>query len=212
MRLIASGRDCDVFDLGDGTVLRRQRGGRPLEGEAVIMRYVREHGYPCPVVHRTAGADLVMDKVEGPTMLADLFADLTTERAETAAEMLADLHRRLHAIPPPGGDGPSVIHLDLHPDNVILSPDGPVVIDWPNATVGEPSVDVATTWLIVEPYRSLAPEVDAFLDAFLDAVGREAARAGLPVAGPRRLADPNVTADERPAIRRLLELEGVAER
>lgn len=209
MHLLASGRDCDVYDLGDGTVLRRRRDGRVLEREPEVMRHVRQHGYPCPAVVRVEGADLVIERVEGPTMLTDLFADLTVARAVAGAELLADLHRRLHAIPPPSGNAASVIHLDLHPDNVILSPSGPVVIDWTNATGGDPALDLATTWLIIEPYRSLAPAVEAFLDAFLDAVGRDVARAGLAIAGPRRLADPHVNPDERAAMTRLLEAEGV---
>ena len=58
--------------------------------------------------------------------------------------MLADLHDRLHEIAgpdwlpgmPDGGD--RLLHLDLHPLNVIMSPNGPVVIDWPNAAARRP--------------------------------------------------------------------------
>src|SRR5207249_1316855 len=48
------------------------------------------------------------------------------------------LHEQLHRIAAPeglgsAGHGERLIHLDLHPENVILSPEGPVVIDWTNA-------------------------------------------------------------------------------
>ena len=50
--------------------------------------------------------------------------------------MLADLHDRLHVIPAPdwlpvdldGGD--RLVHLDLHPMNVMITQSGPIVIDW----------------------------------------------------------------------------------
>nr|WP_240496840.1 phosphotransferase [Streptomyces torulosus] len=34
-----------------------------------------------------------------------------------------------------------VLHLDLHPENVLLTPDGPRVIDWANAEEGPPGLD-----------------------------------------------------------------------
>ncbi len=68
--LLASGRAADVYDLGDGTVLRRYRHSRhDTEHEARVMRHVAEHGFPVPEVQRAEGRDLVMDRVDGPTML-----------------------------------------------------------------------------------------------------------------------------------------------
>jgi aminoglycoside phosphotransferase (APT) family kinase protein len=68
-----------------------------------------------------------------------------------AAGLLADLHTRLHAVPPRrarhGAD--RILHLDLHPGNVILSPDGPVLIDWCNTAEGSPDLDIALTALIL---------------------------------------------------------------
>jgi aminoglycoside phosphotransferase (APT) family kinase protein len=209
VELIASGRDCDVFDVGDGTVVRRQRDGRSLEAEARVMRHVRGLGYPCPAVHRAEGAELVMDRVDGPTLLTDLLGNLTVERAAVAGTMLGELHHRLHRLPPLD-TGQSQLHLDLHPDNVMLTEAGPVVIDWANATGGDPGYDLAMTWLIIVPFAASGiREVTALLDSFLETVGLEEARAGLQVAGPHRLADPNVTADERDAIRALLRNEGI---
>ena len=41
-----------------------------------------------------------------------------------------------------------VCHGDFHPDNIILSQRGPVIIDWPTAGSGEPAADVARTLLL----------------------------------------------------------------
>ena len=53
--------------------------------------------------------------------------------------------KRLDSLP--GGD--ALCHGDFHPANVMRSPSGPVVIDWPNAARGAPEADVARTLLIL---------------------------------------------------------------
>jgi aminoglycoside phosphotransferase (APT) family kinase protein len=152
-RFLATGRDADVFALGDDLVLRRYRDdGADAAAEAVIMRHVAAHGYPVPTVHRAGGTDLVMERLDGPTMMAAVNAgDVDPGRA---ARMLADLHDRLHRIPAltaRAGDSSHVrvIHLDLHPENVMLVARGPVVIDWRNAKDGDPEIDVALSALIL---------------------------------------------------------------
>ena len=67
--LIASGRAADVFDQGDGTVLRRYRGEYDTELEARVMTWVRANGVPVPEVHDADGRDLVLVWISGPTML-----------------------------------------------------------------------------------------------------------------------------------------------
>lgn len=66
------------------------------------------------------------------------------------AEPLPDAHKRaaLDALAAlPGGE--AVLHGDFHPDNVLLSPDGPVIIDWHDASRGNPLADVARTLLLL---------------------------------------------------------------
>ena len=45
-------------------------------------------------------------------------------------------------------DGDRVCHGDFHPDNVVLTARGAVVLDWPNATRGVPAGDVARTMML----------------------------------------------------------------
>lgn len=204
MELIAHGRDCDVFDLGDGSVLRRCRTGRSLDEEAAVMRHVAAHGFPCPALRRVDGPDMVLDRVEGKTMAEELIGDPTSERLGAAGRLLAELHSRLHAIAPLAASDGTVLHLDLHPQNVMMAEEGPVVIDWTNAVDGPPELDLAMTWVILEPLVAVLPPVADLLDAFLDAAGRQHAERGLEAAARRRLADPNVTGEERDAVRELL--------
>jgi aminoglycoside phosphotransferase (APT) family kinase protein len=156
--LIASGRDADIFAYGEGNrlVLRRARTGRSMEYEARVMEYARGQGYPVPAVDHLSdnGTDLVMERIEGPSMV-----DLMGRKPwtiKTQGSVLGELHRRLHQIPAPdwlapgpGAPGADFLHLDLHPLNVLIGPAGPVVIDWPNARRGEASFDVALSWVLM---------------------------------------------------------------
>ncbi len=45
-------------------------------------------------------------------------------------------------------EGDSLCHGDFHPDNVLISPQGLVIIDWIDASVGDPAADVARTLLL----------------------------------------------------------------
>jgi aminoglycoside phosphotransferase (APT) family kinase protein len=154
--LLASGRDADIFEYGPGLVLRRSRPSRSMHLEANTMEHVRSHGYPVPAVESVSddGADLVMERLDGPSMLGAL--ERRPWSLGRCASVLADLHHRLHEIPVPPwipdapfGEGDSLLHLDLHPLNVMMTSRGPYVIDWPNAVRGDPSADVALTWVLM---------------------------------------------------------------
>jgi streptomycin 6-kinase len=198
VRVIAEGRASEILDLGDDRVLRRfKAGGRPAR-EAEIMEHARGHGFPVPRVLEVRDDSLVLERVAGETMLADLRRRPWSVSGHARA--LARLHHRLHGIP---FEGERLLHLDLHPDNVLLPTRGPVVIDWANARAGEPSFDVALTWVICATSGGAPGRMFAWL--FLRHVDRSATRRALTTAAEFRLADPNVTDDERARVRRLLE-------
>jgi|1186.fasta_scaffold55004_2 aminoglycoside phosphotransferase (APT) family kinase protein len=144
---IAFGRDADIYALDDRWVLRRYRNGHPVRDEADFMRHVAKYDYPVPAVREVAGADMVIERLNGPT-LGDAAIAGQLSGAEVG-EIHAHLHRRLQAIPPPSGrPGFSVVHGDLHPLNVVSTSDGPVVIDWRNVEEGPAEFDVAMTAII----------------------------------------------------------------
>ena len=177
---------------------------------------------------------MVLERIEGPTMLEAIEAKVWT--VDRHARTLADLHTRLHALvapvdlrPHPVLPGPAIVHQDLHPGNVLLSPEGPVVIDWTNARAGDPDVDVAITWLLMSAFdhdvppptgslprrvvtrveRAAEPRLRTRLvRTFLRASGRrEAARALLSAVATHRLLDPNVRPGEADALRALVARE-----
>jgi aminoglycoside phosphotransferase (APT) family kinase protein len=169
----AAGREADVFALDDRRVLRRYRTDMDATGEAEVMAYVGGLGYPVPKVFEANGPDLVMERLDGPTMAQAMLAG--TFAIGDGATMLARLLRRLHELPPwdDAPAGTSVVHLDLHPENVILTADGPMVIDWRNAGVAPADLDTAFTALILAQVaigslpHPLVTEAGNLLDAFL---------------------------------------------
>lgn len=64
------------------------------------------------------------------------------ESARNASEENKQIARRLLAELP---DGEALCHGDFHPDNIFLTRQGPVIIDWSAATRGHPLGDVART-------------------------------------------------------------------
>jgi aminoglycoside phosphotransferase (APT) family kinase protein len=217
-RLIAQGRAADVFEYGDGLVFRRYRTPFDTTYEADVMRYVAAHGYPVPAVHEASGTDMVMERVNGIAMLDD-FAKHPW-RLFRHARTLADLHKQLHAIPPPPwlkprlGGGPSIVHLDLHPLNVIVTAAGPVVIDWSNAGTGPPEAEIADLWLLMSNAEIPGSGVivkfmkwgrGLFLRAFMRHVDKTAVRKHLRLAAEARMKDRNMSEGELAGMRAFVE-------
>ncbi|MCK2216204.1 phosphotransferase [Actinomadura sp. ATCC 31491] len=213
--MIASGCDCEIFEAGPGRVVRRARDGRSLEREAAVMRHARRHGFPAPEVFDADGPDVLMERVDGPSLMEE--ATRAPGRADEHGRLLASLLRRLAAVrapgwlqAAPGGPGNRLLHLDLHPANVLLTPDGPRVIDWANAARGAPGVDVACTWLVLAA-APVEPALDAWRDGllagFLAGVDTSAARRHLPAIAERRRADQHISAEEKAEISAFLARE-----
>jgi aminoglycoside phosphotransferase (APT) family kinase protein len=124
--------------------------------EARTMAYLHDLGYPVPAVEALSddGSDLVMERIEGRSMVEAIAAAPWTVRRH--AKILAELHVRLHEILAPDflprapvGSGDRVVHMDLHPLNVMIGQKGPVVIDWTGASAGDPLVDVGVAWALM---------------------------------------------------------------
>ncbi len=217
-RLIGSGRAADVYDVGAGRVLRRYRVPFDAGPEARVMTYLRRAGFPVPEVFDADGTDLVLARLTGPDMLADLAR--RPWRAVRHARTLAGLHDQLHAIEAPDwvarlpeADGDRVLHMDLHPGNVMLTGDGPVVIDWSNAFAGPAGADTAMAALIMRtsevddlpaPVRLAAGAVRrTFVRRFETAVAAGPATYLAAIAA-RRLRDPNVRPAEAARLRQII--------
>ena len=190
------------------------------------MDYARAHGYPVPAVDEISddGTDLVMERLIGPSMVAAISRRPWTIRRQ--ATVLADLHRRLHDIPAPDwlppaafGKGDRLLHLDLHPLNVVVTAKGPVVIDWPNAARGEGAIDVALTWVLMTsgeiPFGRVKAAVlgrgrALLVDSFLRDFDLAAVRRQLTTVVEWKVKDPNMSDVERQAMWHLARSHGTA--
>jgi tRNA A-37 threonylcarbamoyl transferase component Bud32 len=212
--LIGRGRAADVYDIGAGRVLRRYREGGGRHGlvvtEATAMRHLAAHGFPVPAAHDADGFDLVMDRLDGVSMLTSL--ERGPWKLGRHADTWAALHRRLAAVPVGAladaglpvrfGAPECVLHLDFHPDNIMLTSDGPVVIDWSNVSLGPAAAST------VDGGRAIGALVrlvrGRLVDRFVDGCGRAAAIAMVPTVAEYRLADRNVRPEEADRIRALV--------
>jgi aminoglycoside phosphotransferase (APT) family kinase protein len=149
-------------------------------------------GRPALVMERIDGPDLLSHLARRPWKVFDV--------ARSLGEIHADLHRvgapselpslkemlRLRIESAPGlsedsrafalaeldalPDSDALCHGDFHPGNILEGKGGPVVIDWINATRGDPDADVARTMLLLGVGRP-PPGSSRMLTA-LAAVGR----------------------------------------
>ena len=129
------GRAAVVFEHVDGPSMWQRMLEHPKDVSALtlelasIQRAIHEAGVPDELPSLVDRMRLKLSEAD------ELDGD---ERAEAAA-----LLERQPV-------GAALLHGDLHPGNVLLGPDGPVVIDWFDAAVGHPVADVARTMLLLQ--------------------------------------------------------------
>ncbi len=113
----------------------------------------------------------------------------------------------------PFGDGEALLHLDLHPENVLLSARGPVLIDWEGAGRGPGEADLALCWVVValsevpgSAWQRAVGRVGQrlFADTVLRRAGVKVDAACLADAARFRLLDPNLRPAEATRVRRVL--------
>lgn len=77
--------------------------------------------------------------------LRSVLAQRIRAASPLSAQLQAAALRALEKLP----DGDALCHGDFHLGNVLLSPRGPLVIDWENVTQGDPLADIARTMLLM---------------------------------------------------------------
>ena len=96
------------------------------------------------------------------TSLMERLSDDVRERWLSSAPALAQCCQRLDAM----GPGPTLVHGDLHPWNVVSGPGGTHVFDWTDAAVSHPYVDLATYVGRSEDPAGRRLLVEAYIDAW----------------------------------------------
>ena len=192
--------------------------------EARVMEYVRGHGFAVPAVEEVSedGLDMVIERIEGPDMVAMM--GNRPWAIPHLGRVLADLHRGLHELTAPAwlpdapvGRGVGLLHLDLHPLNVMMGPRGPVVIDWARACRGDPDVDVALAWILmatgeVSAGRVMAIVLDrarsALVKSFLSSFDIDVVSQKLAAVVAWKVSDPHISPPEQARMRQLVKVSG----
>ena len=159
----------------------------PAVGEIIEI-----DGHLGQVYERIEGSPMAEDLLGMPEVDLDRVVRLAHVFAQVHAEihacgnipelpsqrlLLATVIRRIAVLPPdlkaatlkaldemPEGD--RLCHGDFHPYNVLMSPRGPIVIDWNNAHIGNPLEDVARSTLILSGVPVSQPSYQSLIEQF----------------------------------------------
>lgn len=187
LKKIAEGREAEIFEYGEGRVLRLYRSDRPLEhaqAQAAILQAAAGVGVRVPAVHGVETVDgrngMILERLDGD----DLFTIVARNpwRILSLSGLTARLQANMHGQAAPGTlppvrerhrqaisgsaapqeftdaalktldrlpDGDRLLHGDFHPGNIMLTGQGPVIIDWTGAGSGSPEADFARTIMIL---------------------------------------------------------------
>ena len=128
------GRPASVWERVDGPSLWQQVVDRP-ERSAQIGRTLAE-------------GQLALSELVPPVTLPDQHDRFASKIRWSAANVDPSLGAALELLPARAGP-PHLCHGDLHPSNVIMSVNGPVLVDWFDASRGDQVADVARTSLLL---------------------------------------------------------------
>ena len=127
------GRAGIVFERVEGPIMSKAVASKPwrLSHYASMMAELHARMHSCQIPGLPSQREYLK------TIIRDRIS-LPVHMKKTLLELLEQL-----------SDGNALCHLDFHPDNIIVSSQGPVIIDWVTAGSGNPLADVARTSLIL---------------------------------------------------------------
>lgn len=138
-----------------------------VTGVSLLQRVQRRPWSLFAAVRELAACHVAIHRLRAPASLpthreaiADRLAaasTLTDQERRQAREWLAELP-----------DGDALCHGDFHPENVLLTARGPVVLDWSRASRGLPASDAACTSLLLQ-HASLPDAAPRYLHGLLAA-------------------------------------------
>jgi aminoglycoside phosphotransferase (APT) family kinase protein len=136
--------------IGDVVEVNGRRGlvYERLDGASMLRAILAQPWMIVRFGRLTAELHAAMHAVQAPPDLPDQRGSFgrAIEHAQTLPH---DLKRKALAVLDTCPEGDRLCHGDFHPDNVLMTPRGPVIIDWMTATRGDPLGDVARTVLLM---------------------------------------------------------------
>lgn len=145
-----------VYERIDGLTLTRQLSKKPWQLNKLARLMASQH------------FELGCRPGEGLPLQKQLLEYNITHAPQLTEEQKSAVIRYLRQLP----DGGQACHGDFHPDNVMLSSKGPVIIDWTTGSCGQPIADVARTILILE-YAELPASMPRLIRTLLTVLRRK---------------------------------------
>jgi len=147
------GRTGIIFERVTGVSMLEEMGAKPNEApryaEILAEMHTAIHSREIPDLPSLR--DMIARNIRQSKILSD----------EESTRALQVLNQRK--------DGTILCHYDFHPMNVIMSPRGPVIIDWMTACQGNPHADIARTLLMSQGFQfAIPPDWHAALQSFID--------------------------------------------
>jgi aminoglycoside phosphotransferase (APT) family kinase protein len=138
-----NGREACIFARVDGVSMSTVLTDRPRDVEALGRELGELHG------------QLLM--MLPPETLPDQHDRITSKVRSASAEVDGNILRVLELLPAQPLVG-RLCHGDFHPNNVMMGRHGPVVVDWFDASKGDPCGDIARAALMIAPRCHDDPE------------------------------------------------------
>jgi uncharacterized protein (TIGR02172 family) len=167
LKLFQDGWSISSVEWEENVARKVFEAGLPVPAVFGIVKVEHRHGI---IYERVDGSSMLQELVSKPGELehfASVFVGLhaqmhsvkikglPTQRQQLEhkirnAKLLSENRRNaalkaLHKLP----DDDVLCHGDFHPDNILMSSQGPVVIDWNDATQGNSQADIARTLLLL---------------------------------------------------------------
>lgn len=211
--LINVGSESELRHYGPNHVVRTSTYHSDLSREAEALEILTQAGFPAPKLkERLSPSSLVMERIDGPTMLEDLVSRPWTLARH--AKNLARLHRALGKVSAPPewdrvSEGDSIVHLNLHPATIRINSGRPVVLNWNRSACGCPAFDAAVTYVILRTSESdnrglgrllIIGVRKRFAKIFIKEFGAGEVLTHVREAAELRLLDANLSPGEREAV------------
>lgn len=184
---VTGGADSAIWRVEHDRTVSALRVLRPEQAPVVALEQIAMQAasgaLPVPEIRATTTWSgrpvMLIEWVRGETLLQATTRDL--HHSVKWGRLLGSAQAKLHEIPGPSGvpsaqeswlgrlnpalpadaTGTTLLHFDFHPLNVLVENEQiSGVIDWTNAAVGDPCLDAARTWAILESIPLVFPGLD----------------------------------------------------
>lgn len=167
VRAIQAVREAGIPAPATGEVVRiNGRSGLVLEhieGEPMLAELARRPWRLFELARMLAELQAQLNRVEVQGLPS--FKTQLRDTIENSEQAPSGLRQKALAALDRLPEGTALCHGDFHPDNVLLTADGPVIIDWITGSAGNPWADVARTSVILRVGARAAETVNPLLRA-----------------------------------------------